>query len=252
MNDAFLTIKESADYLKVHWQTIRKYIKNGKIKATKVGRAVRIKESELKNYINNVEKPEEHEIEIRFAVKDFRRIEKNLLELGAVVTYHSHVIDHWFVPNEIKNIEEKNEWFDSAIGYGLRIREQDNGYTGKVVTSLEVKRLFEPHNHSNCVEGEIDVANYDEAYKLLKLMNFKEFHTVDKERLIYKYKGCNVVIDKLKDFLTAIEVEKVTADSAQKTAKLLRNVAKEIGIDISKEFVDKSVTYMAMEKFAKF
>ncbi|HOU76109.1 MAG TPA: excisionase family DNA-binding protein [Candidatus Dojkabacteria bacterium] len=252
MSDTLLTIKESADYLKLHWQTVRKYIKNGQINAIKVGRSIRIKESELKNHLNKIEKPEEHEIEIRFAVKDFRRIERKLLDLGAIVTYHSHVIDHWFVPNDIKNIEEKNEWFDSAVGYGLRIREQDNGYTGKIISSLEVKRLFEPHNHANCVEGEIDVANYDETAKLLKLMNFKEFHTVDKERLIYKYKGCNVVIDKLKDYLTAVEVEKVTSESPQNTVKFLRKIAEEIGLDVNREIVDKSVTYMAMEKFAKF
>lgn len=252
MSDTFLTIKESADYLKVHWQTIRKYIKNGSINATKIGRSVRIKESDLKKFLNKQPSIQEYEVELRYVVADVKPIEKKLLELGANITYHSHVIDHWFVPNRIKNIEQKDKWFGSGKGYGLRIREQDNGYTGKIVTSLEVKRLVDPYQHDSCIEGEIDVREYEETYKLLKLMNYKEFHTVDKERLIYKYKGCNIVIDKFKDFLTAMEVEKVTSEDRKKTGKMLKRIAIEIGLSNKEQLVDKSVTFMAMQKFAKF
>lgn len=41
------TIRETADILGVHWQTVRKWIKNGDIKVYKNGRIIRISEEEI-------------------------------------------------------------------------------------------------------------------------------------------------------------------------------------------------------------
>ena len=45
--DNFLTVRQVAFILKVHQLTVRRYIKEGKIKAIRVGGNVRIKESAL-------------------------------------------------------------------------------------------------------------------------------------------------------------------------------------------------------------
>lgn len=45
--DNFLTVRQVAFILKVHQLTVRRYIKEGKIKAVRVGGNVRIKESDL-------------------------------------------------------------------------------------------------------------------------------------------------------------------------------------------------------------
>lgn len=45
--DNFLTVKQVAFILKIHHLTVRRYIKEGKIKATRIGGSVRIKESAL-------------------------------------------------------------------------------------------------------------------------------------------------------------------------------------------------------------
>ena len=253
MNDYLLTVKETADLLKVHWQTVRKYLKDGTLKRVRIGRNIRIKNSDVLFLIDKTKiNLEKYEIELRFAFKNGKKVKERLMSLGAEVIYHGHVIDHWFVPNSIKNLKEKNKWFDSAKGYGLRIREQDNGYTGKIFTSLEVKRLLLPDKHDTCIEEEIDVNNYESTAKLLRLANFKEFVVINKDRLFFKYKEVKVAVDVLKDFLTAIEIEKVTSNNRKETLHLLKSIAIELGIDIKKDITDKSVTYMAMEKFAKF
>lgn len=41
------TIKETAKIFGVHWQTIRNWIRDGKIKAVKIERTVRIPEEEI-------------------------------------------------------------------------------------------------------------------------------------------------------------------------------------------------------------
>lgn len=41
------TIRETADIFGVHWQTVRNWINDGKIKVVKINRTVRIPEEEI-------------------------------------------------------------------------------------------------------------------------------------------------------------------------------------------------------------
>ena len=41
------TVKEAAEIFGVHWQTIRNWIKEGKIQAVKINRTVRISDEEI-------------------------------------------------------------------------------------------------------------------------------------------------------------------------------------------------------------
>lgn len=41
------TIYETADIFSVHWQTVRNWIKSGKLRAVQVDRAIRIPEEEI-------------------------------------------------------------------------------------------------------------------------------------------------------------------------------------------------------------
>jgi putative molybdopterin biosynthesis protein len=51
MVDEVMTIPEVADHLKVTRQTVHKLMKDGKIKAFKIGRSTRILRSELDKFI---------------------------------------------------------------------------------------------------------------------------------------------------------------------------------------------------------
>lgn len=48
--DNLLSVRQVAYILKVHHLTIRRYIKEGRLKAVRLGGNVRIKESELQNF----------------------------------------------------------------------------------------------------------------------------------------------------------------------------------------------------------
>jgi len=57
----FLTVKQTAALLKVHWQTILNYIKEGKLPAVKLGKGYRIGEDSLKFFIKNNKTDNKHE-----------------------------------------------------------------------------------------------------------------------------------------------------------------------------------------------
>jgi excisionase family DNA binding protein len=53
VNEKFYTVQEVADMLQVHWQSILNYIKNGKLKALKLGKGYRISRTALDEFISN-------------------------------------------------------------------------------------------------------------------------------------------------------------------------------------------------------
>lgn len=50
-SDAFYTVEQVSELLKIHWQTVLNYIKNGKLKAVRLGKGYRIQKEELDNFI---------------------------------------------------------------------------------------------------------------------------------------------------------------------------------------------------------
>ncbi len=51
MPEKYYTADELADYLKISGQTVRAWIRDGKVKATKFGRSWRIADDELKRLV---------------------------------------------------------------------------------------------------------------------------------------------------------------------------------------------------------
>mgnify|MGYP003654081851 CR=1 FL=1 len=47
-----LSVKEVADYLRVEHKTVRKLIDEGKLKAARVGRGLRVKESDIEAFLD--------------------------------------------------------------------------------------------------------------------------------------------------------------------------------------------------------
>ena len=50
-NNEFLTVEQVAELLQIHWQTVLNYIKNGQLKAVKLGKGYRISKEELDIFI---------------------------------------------------------------------------------------------------------------------------------------------------------------------------------------------------------
>lgn len=251
MNDNLLTIKEAASLLRVHWQTIRSYIAKGLISTIKIGRTIRIKKEDLVKFTENPQ--EKHEVELRFVLKKGNKVEDKLRKLQAKLTNHSHIIDHYYCPISVSNMQEKDLWFDSPKGYGTRIRELDNDYSGRVTTTLEIKKLAGPDytDHTNCLEAEIEVKDFQEAERLILMMNSKKFMVIDKERFVYRLAEMKFCFDTIKNYGEGLEIEVMTAGSIANVKKKILIMAKKLGLNES-QMAKKSFTHEAMTKLAKF
>ena len=54
--DKIMTVEEVAKYLRVHFQTVLKLLRDGSIRAQKVGRSWRILKSEVDKYLRGEDK----------------------------------------------------------------------------------------------------------------------------------------------------------------------------------------------------
>lgn len=250
-----LTIKQTAKKLGVHWQTVRNYIDRKELKSHKIGKLIKIKEEDLEEFINSTGESDKEnvnlEIELRYKIKNSKDLEKRLLDIGAKVAYQSHIIDHWFIPVKIKNREQHDIWFDQKRGCGIRIREQDNAYTGRVVTTLETKRLSKEMNHNTFLEAEVTIDNYKKGETLLQMMDKKEFLTIDKTRVMYQYKNFKISIDEIQGYGSGIELELVTDKGRKIAIKEIEKLATELKLS-KKDMFEKSTTVDAMNILANF
>jgi predicted adenylyl cyclase CyaB len=242
--EKLLTIKETAKLLDIHWQTVRKYIKEGKLNAIKIGKNVRIKQSDINKLINNSNKSITNtEIERKYIIPSRKAIVQKLLDLEAPVTYHAHVIDHYFVPNKLRNLEEQDKWFKSKDGFALRIRETDNDYSGNITTELIVKKITAAEDHGIHQEVEMPTQDYSSAKDLFELMGLKENVIVDKDRVVYTVGDIKVCIDEIKDAGIGVELEyrgKMNEKKALSEIKKLADILSLSENDIS----EKGISYI--------
>jgi len=253
MSDNLLTIKEVAKQLNVHWQTVRNYIDRKELKSVRIGKLVRVRPDDLQEFITDSKKvTAETEVELRYKVNGLLEFQQNLLKKKAQLTQQTRIIDHWFLPVNIKNMEEHNKWFDKDRGTGIRIREYVNEYGKKVSTVLETKRLTLAMNHDTFLETSVDIENYKKAKEFLEMIDRKEFLLIDKNRIIYKIDEFEIVIDSIKNYGNGVEIEyKGEIKNRNQVIKTIQDFAKQLGLNESMRF-EKSLSVDAMHKLAEF
>lgn len=190
------------------------------------------------------------EVEVRILLKNRRAVEKKLLARGARMVYFSHLKDYWFCPKAAKNHLAASI---DKTGFALRIRETKDNYSDKQSASLDCKTLCDGKTHALCNEYELDLGgNSTVARKLLESIGLKEFLLIDKERIIYQagqYKCC---FDRIKGLGEGLEIEVMTnKEKVKKVHEEILSFAATLGIK-KDEILEKSLTYLAMEKMAKF
>lgn len=252
MRDNLLTIKETATELGIHWQTVRNYIDRGELKAYKIGKLVRISREDLDAFISGSKDIDEKiEVELRYKVESVREIQKKLLDINARQVEQTHIIDHWFVPVNIKSLEEEIDWFDIKRNTGVRIREYINEYGNQISASLETKRLTLAMNHDTFLETEMKVESYHKAKEFMEMLDRKEYLTIDKSRILFKHEDFTISIDSIKDFITGVEIEYIGLGNREEIIKIIENFASKLGLS-KKDRFEKSMTTEAMKVLARF
>lgn len=190
------------------------------------------------------------EHELRYKLVDREGFEAALKTHGAKLIRQEHLIDHWFIPNEIQNSEQQKRWFDIERGCSIRIREIIlNDGSRKVV--LGTKRIMRAEGHNSLAEVEIGIENYARAKDLLVMMDRKEFLTIDKERSTYEVGEFEISIDEVKGYGVGVEIEYRGGDLGSDVIGRITKLAASLGLHESDRH-EKSITVSAMEILARY
>lgn len=190
------------------------------------------------------------EIEIRYKLVDRTEFEQKLIVLGATRNSASRLVDHWFLPNEIRSAEAQAEWFDSGRGCGIRIREKITD-SGVSETSLGTKRVTDPLGHKALSEAEVGVDSFAQAQRLLVMMDRREFLTIDKTRVTYTKDDFEITIDDIRGYGVGVEIELKREASAEEGVDAIQAFAKTLGLSEADEH-EKSITVSAMQALAHY
>ena len=90
MEDKFYNIEQVAEILDVHHKTVRKFIKDGKLRANKLGKQWRISKNDLDLFTNNKDSAvdigsSKNDEEIEFENNYYKSEEDNVIKVSSVV-----------------------------------------------------------------------------------------------------------------------------------------------------------------------
>lgn len=171
---------------------------------------------------NNIEV----EFKVKLTQKKFENIKRKLSKI-AVKTKSSHHIDYYY-DSRLKSFLKPKYPFE-----WLTIRQRD----GKI--KLNYKHWYPEGvaNTTHCDEYETEISNKDSLEKILKVLHFENFITVNKKRLTYEYKNeIEITMGQVKGLGYFIEVESIHNKGGPKKAhkKLLIFLRDELGITKTK------------------
>jgi predicted adenylyl cyclase CyaB len=132
------------------------------------------------------------ENEVKYSVKNINSIKEKLVSCKFIFVKKIYQEDYYFSP------PHKN--FAGTKKYYLRLRRTDGGRKNEfayhiVLNNLQTKEL------------EVNIDNFENLSKILKLLDFKIDCVVKKERLVYKKNEIEIVLDKIKNLGSFIEIE---------------------------------------------
>jgi len=188
------------------------------------------------------------EVEVRILLKNRPAVEREIKKRGAKMVYFEKLKDYWYCPNHAKNFEQAST---DKTGFALRIRKSIDNYTGKQTATLECKTLCNGKDHAMCNEYCVDLQDTDQMRKILQSIGLREFLVINKERTIYQLDETKFCFDDIEGVGRGLEIEIMTRTDVEKTHQRLVNLALDLGI-AKQEILEKSLTYLAMKKLAKF
>ena len=184
------------------------------------------------------------EVELRALVPNIEEFKKVLEKKDIKVLRKVYLYDIYYCAKNINKLEEVE--MNNVGSYSLRLRKiKEDEKKEKVY--LNTKTITKKGDHNAWEEHETQVSDFNEIQEILKMIGFKDFFKLEKNRFYYKYKDLNIFLDNINDFGACIEVEKIVAKGNEDNAKLnIKKFLNSIGIN-KKDIVAKSVTNLVMK-----
>jgi predicted adenylyl cyclase CyaB len=183
-----------------------------------------------------------YEVEVKAKLRNRQTVIKKLKSFGCRFSEELHQVDHVFIPEGII--------FPPKAGSGvgvLRVRKQNQKY----FFTLKISQS----SRQDSIEREMEIKDGEMMVEIIKLMKYYEAPTVDKKRIKTKYKGMEIVLDKVKHLGEFIEAEKIVKhkdhEARKKVQEELFDFLETLGITKEDRVIDGKYDIMLWEKMNK-
>ena len=179
-----------------------------------------------------------YEVEVKAHLRDRASVFKKLKDFGCKFSKELHQIDYVFIP-------PKAPYPLFPLGTpALRLRKQNNIY----FLTLKIPQS----SYQDCIEKEVDIPEGEKMLEILKLIGWKTIPTVEKKRIKTKFKGIEIVLDKVKHLGEFVEAEKVVTnknpEARKKTQEALFDFLGILGVPKEDRVIDGKYDIMLFEK----
>lgn len=180
-----------------------------------------------------------YEVEVKAVLRDRDAVIKKLQDLGCKFSEELHQIDRIFIPEGAP--------FPPPIALRvgvLRVRKSNDQYS----FTLKIPQ----GSRQDSVERELEVKDGEKMIEILKLLKYKEVPTVDKKRIKTKFKGMEIVLDKVKHLGEFIEAERIVKhenhEDRKKIQEELYAFLETLGVSKEDRVIDGKYDIMLFEK----
>ncbi len=184
------------------------------------------------------------EIEIRYEVRDKKEL-LNWLDENAEQLYTTQQIDEYFVPahRNFLSVTPIKEW--------LRIRKTANK---SKVTYKNWEYDEKGDTTHKAYELETEIKDSETFREIFKALDMQSAVTVEKNRIAYRYKGFEIVVDEVAGLGVFCEIEADDVEgSLVEIRKKIENLFQEIGcLKEADEILEKGYPYALLKKEGKF
>lgn len=185
------------------------------------------------------------EIEIRAFVKNLKEIETKLVKLGAKKIKQQYIIDYWFCPKTYTRFKQIQ--MNKPRSYSLRIRHLKEN--NKEHLELNTKAISTERDHNVFLEHETAIDNIEETKKILKIIGFKIYCILEKQRTVYQKENMLINLEGIKGFNPAVEIEIIADKETEAHKRVIGQTLKQLGIK-EKDMIKTSITNLFMKKYA--
>ncbi|RME79924.1 MAG: CYTH domain-containing protein, partial [Methanobacteriota archaeon] len=156
-----------------------------------------------------------HEVELRVVMREEQ--EKILLKKLEKADFRGEeeISDIYFCPKHFASLEELE--MQEVGSYSLRLRRSKK--EDKEEKTLNVKIITAEGDHHAWEERETTIGSISKMQQALEAIGFKEVFRIEKKRRTYCLDGMNILLEEIKDFGPALEIEILTTEDKREEAK---------------------------------
>lgn len=194
-------------------------------------------------YQMNQEKTHEVELRVLLTPEQQDSLIKQLEARGACWAGKEKIDDLYYCPNRTTDFSQIA--MDAVGSFSLRIRKTE--HDGVTLVQFNTKSITVYADHHAWEEHEVLVDSFSEAQAIVRVLGYKSFCCIEKERSRFLLDQMTICIDDIRDFGVALEIEiMANSDTAGKAKQTIKSFLSSLGIG-EEQILPKSVTYLIMQ-----